>query len=222
MTNNYKIPFISNDDDDEDNVDLQTPSLQISVKSSTKNTFRVYVDGAIGPISQFRSLIDILHSAGPEDVIEFMMASPGGQADTMIAIINAIKSTEAQTIAVLIGFNASAATAIILACDNVLVMPHSSFMVHNASYGVPRSGSNTVKRFVQFSEKQLKRVFVDCYEGFLTEEEISKLFEDDKEMWMDEDEIAERLNNRNQYFREKAAEQEQQEQEAVDRQEEQE
>ena len=64
------------------------------------------------------------------DYVRLVMNNGGGQLDSMLSIIDAIKRSNATVVAVLSGTVASAATMIALACDEVEVADYTSWLTH--------------------------------------------------------------------------------------------
>lgn len=155
----------------------------------------VFINDYIEDLSFFRPLHKILMEASENDSVTFHMSCPGGWIYTALTISNWIKSTNASTMAILEGENASASGIIILACDGVAVHDHSVLMCHSSQFGY--SGlQDHVRGYVDFADKQLRNIAEDVYKGFLTEEEIDSITIGSKEIWMDSDEIIKRLERR--------------------------
>jgi ATP-dependent protease ClpP protease subunit len=127
------------------------------------------------------------------DYVRLVMNNGGGQLDSMLSIIDAIKRSNATVVAVLSGTVASAATMIALACDEIEVADHTSFMIHSSSGGTTGKHHET-KAYMEFSDKNLENIFKDLYKSFLTDDEIAKVLEG-KDMWMGKKETLERFAN---------------------------
>lgn len=185
----------------EDDFDGQTPSNPIMVirEQSVLNRDTVFFDRELKNPSDYTNLIMQLNSANEGDSFIFrFMACPGGRIDVTLPIYNAIMDTNAQTLGVLESHSASGATMLLMACDSVLVQPHASMMVHGASYGSVGHMSS-IRNMVNFSESFISKLFMEVYEGFLTDEEIKHLLSTDHDMNLEADEIVERLEARNEY-----------------------
>lgn len=125
------------------------------------------------------------------DEVRLIINNNGGSMDTMLDIIDSMSKCKCKITGVLKGSVASAATMIAMACDELEVANHTSFMVHSSSGGTAGKHHET-KAYMEFNDKNLECVFKDLYKGFLTEEEIVKVLEG-KDMWMGKDEILERF-----------------------------
>jgi hypothetical protein len=68
-------------------------------------------------------------------------------------------------------------------------------MIHNYSHW-PGGKGNEVALRVKYSEQYFKKLALDLYKGFLTDDEIQSVVEG-KDYWIDSDEVIRRLNIRN-------------------------
>jgi ATP-dependent protease ClpP protease subunit len=112
--------------------------------------------------------------------------------DSAVMIIDAIRASKAKVTAYLSGTVASAGTIIALACDNVVIADHTSFMIHNYSGGLAGKGHEMKARQL-FIDTSLNKAFASFYNGFLTEAEMTEVI-NGKDMWMGKDEVVERWN----------------------------
>lgn len=154
----------------------------------------VFLDSPIEEPSEYRELLSILFNSTEEDTVNIFINSEGGQLDTALAIVEALKNTEAQVTAVLIGACHSAASIISMYCDQVAVLDSAYSMVHTASFGSAGSTGN-VKSHTEFTVRQVEKLLNDTYEGFLTKDELAKV-KQGVELWFDADEIRTRMESR--------------------------
>jgi ATP-dependent Clp endopeptidase proteolytic subunit ClpP len=79
---------------------------------------------------EFAEVLDDL----PESVTEIrlLINSPGGEVTEGVAILNLLRSHKARVVGVVEGLAASAASFIAAGCDELIVMPNSEMMVHEA------------------------------------------------------------------------------------------
>lgn len=103
---------------------------------SDKNTTTAYLTDQIAEPSDYNELCFKLKSASPAEVFILIINTPGGIIDSALMIIDAIKNSKAKVIAQISGTVASAGTIITLACDEVIVADHTTFMIHNYSGGM--------------------------------------------------------------------------------------
>lgn len=152
-------------------------------------------DQGIGGTSEHLEELDAIRTASDGDVVAlYFSGCPGGVIDTGMAIINAILATSAKTVAIIEGHNASLATMIPMVCDEVVVTPHATMMLHTANGGMYGTIPNVERQAVFFAAR-VKAFIDDVYSGFLTKEEIAQLH-DGVEMYLTDDEIKERLEKR--------------------------
>jgi ATP-dependent protease ClpP protease subunit len=92
-----------------------------------------YIDGDGGywGISA-NELAEALDAAGDVSRIELRINSGGGSVWDGLAILNTLRSHDAPVTAVVDGIAASAASFIAVACDEVVMMPNSRMMIHDA------------------------------------------------------------------------------------------
>lgn len=127
------------------------------------------------------------------DYVRLIMNNGGGQLDSMLSIIDAIKRSNATVVAVLSGTVASAATMIALACDEVEVADYTSWLTHYYSGGSAGKG-NEIKAKHLFDEVEIPKMFKELHKGFFTEAEIERVI-DGKDEWLNKEQILERFAN---------------------------
>lgn len=165
--------------------------VPIHVDESTKHA-HIYLTDQIGEPMNYDELTYVLQSLTSEHVVNLYLSTPGGHMDSAIVLMDAIRSSKARTIAHIRGEVASAGTMIALACDELNVRPHSSFMIHYYSGGVVGKG-NEVQIQQKFMDKAAKALFNDIYSNFLTSREINKVI-NGEDIWLTTDEVIERFN----------------------------
>lgn len=161
---------------------------------STENETHAYITEEIGAPSEYDELCYLLRSAPKGHTFHLHINTPGGVIDSALAITAAIKASQAHIIGHLAGTVASAGTMISMACNELIIEPHLSFLIHNYSGGIHGKGGELKARQAH-DEQVLKDVFEDFYTNFLTPEEIAEVIED-KDMWMGTAEVQRRWNNK--------------------------
>lgn len=156
-----------------------------------KNHTRAYITDQIDEPSLYNELCYKLKSASPAEVFTLYINTPGGIIDSAVMLIDAIKTSKAKVTAEISGTVASAGTIITLACDDVNVADHTSFMIHNYSAGAYGKG-HELKARQTFIDNTLNASFKEFYKGFLTEQEMDEVIEG-KDMWMDAEEVRARV-----------------------------
>ena len=158
---------------------------------TNKNHTEAFLTDQIDEPSQYNELCFKLKTASPAEVFVLHLNTPGGIIDSATMIIDAIKTSKAKVIANINGTVASAGTIITLACDEVIVADHTSFMIHNYSGGMVGKG-HEMKARQEFVDAQLNASFKIFYQGFLSDSEMEAVI-DGKDMWMGKDEVIARL-----------------------------
>ena len=173
-----------------------TSTVQRETITQQFDIIRIYfTDEGIGGTSQHINEIEAIRSAGPQDILEINVAgNPGGSADCIMTIINALIETPAHTICILSGTNSSAATMIPLVCSEVVVTPYTAMMCHSVSGGSYGTMANQERSAVFFS-KMYSEFMADIYEDFLSTEEIQDL-KNGLEIYLNSENIQERLDRR--------------------------
>ena len=164
--------------------DLYVPIIK------SKNKITVFITEDIAEPSAYNELIYWLQSASSKDKITLYLNTDGGDLDSTISIINAIKNSKATITAHLSGTVASAGTMIALSCDNIVVDDYTKFMVHTYSTGITGKG-NEVKARQDFMDLSINKLLKKVYNKFLTNEELCSLLEG-KDYWFDKKEIIKR------------------------------
>ena len=170
--------------------DLEVP---IIVDKPNK-AIAAYIAGAIDEPFNYNELCYQLQHAPDDYTVTLHINTPGGIVDSAFMIAEAITSCSAKVVGKLSGTVASAGTMITMACDEVVITPHLSFMIHNYSGGMAGKG-HEMKARQKFTDEHLNDAFKSFYSGFLTEEEMDKVIEG-TDMWMGSSEVLERWNAR--------------------------
>ena len=158
--------------------------------------YEFYLDEDIRSPRYYRSLVDVLlNVATPADVIVLNINSDGGNLDSAVAIIEALKRTQAETVAVITGRCCSASSLIALSCRNIDVGEFAVLMVHEVTFGAGGS-TKDVKGQGEFEHRMIEKLYKSVYKHFLTEKEIEDVL-DNRTIWMDSEEILERLEQMN-------------------------
>ena len=190
MNKNQKTFSKANDDDDI----LSNGSLPIAVDSKVQNTFTIPLDEPIAGPSYYRDAVKAIQDANEGDVVKFQINSPGGRMDGCASILHAIASTDATTVAEIIGDCYSAASLIALSCDIVQVGEEANLLAHSARWGYAGKGNDVLGHTIhtkKISDNTLRR----AYHNFLSPTEIEEVIQG-RELYLDADEICERLAQR--------------------------
>ena len=187
-----------------DLLELEPQEMSSSyIKSVRQDVFshQVSFDKQIGEPHLYRELINLLYMADESTEFNFLFNTPGGSLSAGMAIIEAIKGSEALVRGIVTGECHSCGSLLLLNCHEIIVTDSAHMLVHTANGGY---GGNThmVQGHADFSTKMINKLLDNTYAGFLTPKEL----EDVKrgiEYWFDADEIRERLKNRFEYLKTK-------------------
>jgi len=157
---------------------------------TNKNRTDVYLTNEISTPDEYNKLVYLLNGASEAENFYIHLNTPGGILDSANMLVNALRSTKANTTAILSGTVASAGTILALACTHLEIAPYTQFMIHNYSGSVGGKGKEA-KDQMEFINSETNKSFRDYYKGFLTEEEIEDVI-DDHDRWFDYEEVKRR------------------------------
>lgn len=190
--------YAKNQEDDEDIFPKDGSQLPFYTKVNRTYQHDVFIDEPFVDSSYYRSVVSMLHDCSPEDIVIFHINSPGGLLSGLQSLMEAVKTTDAQTIAVLVGQCASAASIFTMYCDSVFVTDSASLMIHNVSYATGGKNSDIIAH-TQHVAKTSEKLIRDTYSGLLTPEEINEVL-NGREIYFDAVEARERFEARGKYL----------------------
>lgn len=174
--------------------------LDVPVVNDVQNkNIKVYLTGAIEEPYHYNEMCYLLGAADEDTTVDIYLNTPGGIIDSAFMIANAINNSKAKVVGHLSGTVASAGTLISMACDELDLTPHLSFMIHNYSGGMAGKG-HEMKARQKFTDDHLNDAFKSFYSGFLTEDEMDRVIEG-TDLWMNTEEVTERWSNRVDYVK---------------------
>jgi len=195
---NYSVVL---NNEEEDNSAQQYHSKVGNIHNITytqKKLLTIHLDENIMPPNYYRAVVDEMMRLTEDDVVQILINSHGGDYYGMLSIIESIRNTDADVLAVITGMAASAASIIALSCPKMIVCDGATMMIHSLSYGTFGKESD-VRSYTQFMTKQTDKVIRQTYEGFLNKKEIEEVIQG-REIWLDAEEIRERANNKEKYL----------------------
>lgn len=158
----------------------------------------ISLDEDIKEPKYYRRVLARITDLDESDCVELVINSYGGSVDGAVSIINALNRTEAQTVAVLDGVAASAASLIALSCNEVVVSENARLMVHSAS-GVTGGTMGNTAAYSAFIDAELRKLMTKVYLGYMTQEELDDVFKG-CEVWHNAEQIIERLKNKQEHL----------------------
>jgi len=164
------------------------------VADAEANTATAYITGPISEPKDYNELCYMLSTAQESTRFTLHINTPGGIIDSAFMIVAAIRKSKAQIVGALSGTVASAGTLIAMACDELVVTDHLSFMIHNYSGGMAGKG-HEMKARQKFIDSHLNEAFKSFYGGFLSADEIERVIEG-TDLWMGSSEVVDRWHKR--------------------------
>lgn len=165
---------------------------------SIAKTYDLYLHDTIESPDKYIEWNQLFRRAGPNDVIYVHINSHGGQINTAVQMMRAMRETEATLVTSIEGACLSAATMIFLCGDVCEVSDHSQFMVHTYSGGSWGKGSEMISQITHDAD-WISELMHDVYAGFFTKKEIDDIISG-VDMWIKPDEVVVRLNKRGEYL----------------------
>ncbi len=173
----------------------QDPEQFEIISTPTGFSHRVKIDKEFEHSSQFAQLVEILETAGEQDVVQIRLGeSPGGSVAAVLPLLSAMDNTDAFIHVHVDSDIASAATFLVMKAHMVTMNPHVSLMIHTASWGYGGHSGN-MEASTNHYVKNIKALAHDIYDDFLTEVEFEKIF-NGLEIWLSPEEVFERLKAR--------------------------
>jgi len=175
--------------------DLDVP---VVVDKKAKN-IKAYITGPIEEPVMYNELCYLLSNADTSTTVDLYINTPGGIIDSAFMLAGAIETSKAVVTAHLSGTVASAGTIITMVCDDIVLTPHLSFMIHNYSGGMSGKG-HEMKARQKFTDDHLNEAFKSFYSGFLTADEMDRVVEG-TDLWMGAKEVQTRWDSRTEYVK---------------------
>ncbi len=197
----YHFPNLANtslgDDDDDD--DTPSPShkrltpFHYYEHTISAQHIHFYLNEQIGAASLYADMIHRINVAGPEDTVYIHVNTPGGQLNTGVQIINAIRNSPATIITVLESAAYSLGTLIFLSGDEMIVNDNCIIMFHNFRGGVIGKGNELVSE-LEATIKWFTELARQIYIPFLSEQEFERITKGE-DLWLLTEDIKSRLHH---------------------------
>jgi ATP-dependent protease ClpP protease subunit len=195
MSKQYVGKVKVKDDDDEDDLKKNNILCNIVATSTTTKTYNVFLNEAIGESYYYNNLLDLLHNAKEDDVINVHFNNGGGYVTTACQLIAAFLKTAAHTVGHLDAPASSAASMIFLSMSEYKISSFAEMLCHYYSSGLYGKG-NEIESMSDFQKKHMRSIFNTVYEGFLSKDELEQMFEG-KDFIFNGTEIKRRLDIKN-------------------------
>lgn len=186
--------------------EFKTENFKQEIKKT--RTFTVFIDGSIKypdedkTMDSLTMLRQIANQATKEDIINLVINSYGGSADTMLEFIKHIKETPASLHLTVTGAAMSAGALIFTygldKAKEITIMEASTFMYHSTTAGFigkPEEAKDYNESLRKNNKNYLKPV-----KKLLKKKQWKKVIEQEKELWLTGEEMMKLLNR---YFKDK-------------------
>jgi ATP-dependent protease ClpP protease subunit len=157
-------------------------------------TYDLYLHDEIRGPDDYIEWNQLFRTATAEDVIYIHINSYGGQINTAIQLIRAMRETSATIVTSIEGACMSAATMIFLQGDVCEISSHSQFMVHTYSGAAWGKGNEMASQVLHDSD-WISNLMHDIYAHFFSKAEIQAVI-DGKDVWLAPDDVFARLKKK--------------------------
>lgn len=181
---------------DTDQIELQMmPMMETKPYKHFEQTYQIheihfYISDAIKAPHEYIDMIHRIQTASEHDSVIIHLNSPGGQLDTGVQLINAIRNSQATVTTCIESEAHSMAALLFLAGDELVVNDNCMMMFHNFSGGTVGKG-NEAFASIDAHLKWYGKLTKELSEHFLTEEEVERVMRGE-DLWMQTEEIRER------------------------------
>lgn len=158
-------------------IDEDSVNFKINRTNFEAVHYTVYIASDIVEPQHYMKLYKVLDTALDTDFITIKLSSRGGDAQTMVRLINSIRGCKAQVHIKVVAPCYSAAAVMALCGDSLAMYPGTFLMFHNysnESYGKGQELLDDVKR----TDMWLTEFFSDCCYPFLTKAELRQISRD--------------------------------------------
>jgi ATP-dependent protease ClpP protease subunit len=164
---------------------------QYETPISTSRVIHFYLSDVINEPRHYVDMIHRIKTSSPNDTIYIYLNTPGGQLNTGVQIISAMRSSPAHVVTVLEGDVGSLGTLIFLSGDEFVVHDNCQFFIHNFSSGTQGKGNEQLAQ-IESTIKWFNKLAKETYVPFITKQELDEVLEG-KDRYMDSDEVRRRL-----------------------------
>lgn len=179
------------DDDDEDEVSDWPYSLFVDEKKTRAIT--IYLSSSIGSPAGYDELCHVFRSLSKDDTVRLYINTTGGNVAAGLALIEAMRDSEAIITTILNPEAFSMGALLFLAGDDFEFPPNGRLMLHNYSSGSIGKGNEQIAE-VQSSIKWFEQVMTDTCYPFISKAEIRAIIEG-RDLWLTADSIQTRFES---------------------------
>lgn len=179
--------------------DFYESKIPVTFTPNKSGRFTVDIYDYIESPTQFSDMITALELMEQDDDMVINLQSGGGCLSTTDTILHALRKTKGSVHFVATGFNASAATILLLEAQTFELSEDFSALIHCGSLG-DRGTLSEMRQSTSFHIKKMENVLRNAYAGFMTDQEIQDML-NGKDLLLDAEEWCLRHEKRNEYFK---------------------
>lgn len=150
-------------------------------------THTVYLTKEIGPVYLYDHVIRKLLTAGKDWTFNFVISGAGGDFNTAVALVEAMRRSLAKTAAVVLAEASSSHAIIAVSCDTVSILETGFMMIHRPYLEDQEESveaATEADKHIRFMYKTLAPIIYESvYSGFLTAVEIDEVLNGDT-LWI--------------------------------------
>lgn len=172
-----------------------TPEYSFSLFTETREIQHtdIYLSAHVAERESCDKLCNFIRKAGTDDTINLFLNSDGGDIASGLALISAMRESEATITTILNTQAISMGAVIFLSGDKKVAPPHSILMFHTYSSTLYGKGSEQIAE-VTATADWYAQILRDVCDGFLKKAEIKAII-DGKDLWLRDVDINNRLAN---------------------------
>lgn len=153
----------------------------------------IYLTGELRSPEHYLNAFELLRQASPTTRVTIYLNGPGGNAETCIQFVSAIRACPGTVVGVLDGIAMSAHAVILMACHGIIVNQFTQFMAHHASFASWDQGEKTIENAIM-KENWLFGMVSHFFGPLLSEDELTELRSGVRDKYFDAEEFAARLH----------------------------
>lgn len=139
-----------------------------------RNEYSIYLDNEIGEQKNYRDILNQLREMSEDDSVKIFMSNGGGEINTGIDLINAIRKCKAYIVMYITGPIYSMASLIALSAPRLVIEDYTYFMFHDYSSGNEGKGHELQSSIIN-DKVFYDNMLAELCKGFLTKKEIKNI-----------------------------------------------
>lgn len=179
-------------DDDQLEDSLIGPALQVYQTQKVISEYSVYLSQPVVQPVAYDEICHLLRQVGPNDKVKLYIDTPGGALTSGLALIQAMRESQATITTILNPQAFSMGALLFLAGDEKIAPPNSLLMFHHYSGGGMEGKGNEQYAELVAVNAWFQEVMLDVCQPFLTKKEIHSILKG-TDLWLGSAEINKRL-----------------------------